>query len=87
VLRELSKEDKKLLVRTGGVGTARKSKVKPGKDEEIVKPEGKPERKPETKPEVVKPETRPDPVPKPADAQPAPEAKRAEKSARGKSAK
>ena len=101
--KKLSKSDKKLLAKTGGVGTARKSTDKPGKGEEAVKPEGKPEAKPEvkpetkpeakpeakpeSKPEVVKPTTRPQPASKPADAQATNEVKKSEKSTRGKSAK
>lgn len=93
--KKLSKADKKVLSKTGGVGTARKETTKPGKGEEAgkpeTKPEGKPEVKPETKPvakpEVVKPTTRPATNPQPAEAQPAPEVKKAEKSTRGKSAK
>lgn len=89
--KKLSKEDKKLLAKTGGVGTARKSTVKPGKGDEAVKPEAKteakPEAKPESKPEVVKPTTRPQPASKPADAQATNEVKKSEKSARGKSAR
>ena len=93
--KKLSKSDKKLLAKTGGVGTARKSTDKSGKGDEAVKPEakpeskpeGKPEAKPESKPEVVKPATRPQPASKPADAQATNEVKKAEKSARGKSAK
>jgi len=89
--KKLSKSDKKLLAKTGGVGTARKSTDKPGKGEEAVKPEtepeAKPEAKPESKPEVVKPTTRPQPASKPADAQATNEVKKSEKSTRGKSAK
>jgi hypothetical protein len=85
--KKLSKSDKKLLAKTGGVGTARKSTDKSAKGDEAVKPEAKPEAKPESKPEVVKPATRPQPASKPADAQATNEVKKAEKSARGKSAK
>jgi len=89
--KKLSKSDKKLLAKTGGVGTARKPTDKSGKGDEAVKPEAKPESKPEakpeSKPEVVKPATRPQPASKPADAQATNEVKKAEKSARGKSAK
>ena len=82
--KRLSKEDKKLLARTGGVGTARKETEKHRSAEASTKPEPKPETKTTTKPES-KPEAKQQPPTPPT--QPAPDENKPERGTRGKGAK